>query len=740
MDRKERVLSYIRSKEYIPLTEEELITVLDVPRENKDEFLEILYSLTKEGKIYTTKKNRYISTDNDKKIVFGVLRCNVKGQFAFVSQDNERDNDVFVSREHLNTALDGDMVLAEITGKNQNGRSEGRIFKITERKNKIIAGIVGAGFDGLFKIVPDNKKIFSKIRVSEENLNGAGTGDRVVIEISHYDIKGRPHGRVIGILGDSKSVKSLIDGIVIENGIKSEFDEETIKETNNIPTFVSQKETEGRLDLRDELIFTIDGEDARDFDDAVSVKILENGNYYLGVHIADVTNYVKANNPLDREAFERGTSVYLADRVIPMLPEKLSCGICSLNPNVDRLAMSVFMEINHNGDVVDYEIKESVICSKERMTYENVNAIFDGDKELSKKYAHIIPTLKIMEMLAQNLRKKREARGAIQFDFPETRVKVDDEGNPTDIFYDERGISNKMIEEFMLAANETVAEFAYWAELPFVYRIHEAPSSDKITAFNKFISNFGLFIKGRADKDSPIHPKALQTVLDSVKDTPEERMIATAMLRSLMKAEYRAESIGHFGLAATYYCHFTSPIRRYPDLAIHRILKEYIHSSTKNMSEFERFAEEAAKSSSESEIKAEDTERSVEDLMKATYMRDFVGAEYEAMVSSVTSFGMFVTLPNSVEGLIRAENMSDDYYEYDEKTQSLIGKRHHKVYRIGDRVDVILARSNMELRRIDFVLKGEERLLKKFEDINAGQKMTKRKRNTRRNKGFRRRK
>ena len=716
MDRKERILGYIESKEYLPLTRDELITVLDVPKEDIEEFFDIISDLEKEGKIYLTKKNRYIATSSDKKIVFGILRCNIKGQFAFVSPDSSRENDIFISHENLNTALDGDMVLAEVTGNSSKGHKEGRIFKVTERKNKVVSGVISDERDGLLRVVPDNKRIFVNILISEDFLNGANIGDRVATEISYYDEKGRPRGKVLGILGDAQSIKSLIDGIVIENGIKSEFDEETILESDKVPDIVLPKDIEGRLDLRDELIFTIDGEDARDFDDAVSVKVLDNGNYYLGVHIADVTHYVKPGRPIDKEAFKRGTSVYLADRVIPMLPKKLSCGICSLNPNVDRLTMSVFMEINKNGEVTDYEIKESVICSKERMTYDDVNAIFSGDRELEEKYSHILPTLKIMERLAVILRDKRDRRGAIQFDFPQTKIDVNKDGEPVCISYDERGISNKMIEEFMLVANETVAEFAYWAEFPFVYRTHEAPSSDKITAFNKLISNFGLFIKGKADNDSPIHPKALQTVLDSVKDTPEERMIATAMLRSLMKAEYRPESLGHFGLSAKYYCHFTSPIRRYPDLAIHRILKEYIHSATKDMSGFVRFVTEASKSSTESEIKAEDTERSVEDLMKAAYMRDFVGAEYSAMVSSVTSFGMFVTLENSVEGLIRAENMSDDYYEYDEKTQSLIGKRKRRVYRIGDNVQVILARSDMELRQIDFLLKEDEKLLGNFKE------------------------
>ena len=475
-------------------------------------------------------------------------------------------------------------------------------------------------------------------------------------------------------------------------------------------------EIQNRLDLRDNLIFTIDGETARDFDDAVSLDILDNGNYLLGVHIADVSHYVRPKTSLDSEAFERGTSVYLADRVIPMLPERLSNGICSLNPNEDRLTMSAIMEIDKNGDVVDHEIRETVIRSKERMTYEDVNAIFDGDGQLAEKYAHLLPALNQMAELARILNNRRKSRGSIMFEFPETGIAVDEDGNPTDIFYEERGISNKMIEEFMLIANETVAEHAYWAELPFVFRIHEPPSEDKITAFNKLISQFGITIKGKIDRDNPVHPKALQDILDKISGEPEEDMIAKAMLRSLMKAAYRDENLGHFGLAAKYYCHFTSPIRRYPDLAVHRVLKGHLRGES--VSGFERFVSRAASHSSEREIAAVQAERNTDDLMKAAYMADFVGEAYDAVVSGVTSFGMFVTLPNSVEGLVRAENMTDDYYEYDEALQRLTGQRTGRIYRVGDSVRVVLARSDIQQRRIDFILEkdADRSLLKKFED------------------------
>lgn len=579
MERKERVLGFVRSHDYVPLKFDELMAVLDVPMEDSGELLKILDELCDEGSVYVTKRGRYANA--------------------------------------------------------------------------------------------------------------------------------------------RKKLKSLIDGIITENGIKAEFDEATLNEAERVPHKISPADLTSRLDLRDKLIFTIDGESARDFDDAVSLDILENGNYLLGVHIADVSHYVRRKTALDKEALERGTSVYLADRVIPMLPERLSNGICSLNPNEDRLTMSAIMEIDKSGDVVDHEIRESVIRSKERMTYEDVNAIFDGDKNLSKKYSHLLPTLNKMAKLAEILNHRRKSRGAIMFEFPETGIAVDEDGNPTDIFYEERGVSNKMIEEFMLAANETVAEHAFWAELPFVYRIHEPPSEDKITEFNKLISRFGITIKGKIDRDNPVHPKSLQDILDKISGKPEEDMIAKAMLRSLMKAAYRDENLGHFGLAAKYYCHFTSPIRRYPDLAVHRILKAHLHGE--NVLWFERFASRAASRSSDCEVAAVQTERDTDDLMKAAYMSDFVGNAFDAVVSGVTSFGMFVALENSVEGLIRAENMTDDYYEYDETLQRLTGHRTGQIYRVGDAVRVLLVRTDVELRRIDFILEKDANrsLLRKFEGAGS---------------------
>jgi ribonuclease R len=714
MNRKEKILSFMQSKEYVPLKFAEMAMVLDVPKEDEDELLKLLTELSDEGSIYLTKKKRYICTDSKSGAAVGTLRCNAKGYFGFVICEGENESDIFVPGEKLGDALDSDRVLVKLDfAGDDNKKREGHIVKVLERGNKIVVGVVTREKNGTFRMTPDSRQIYAHIRILPDDMMNAEIGTRVVCEITDYDENGKVYGKVTSVLGAESSLKGCIEGIIVENGIKQEFDAETLAQSEKMPLDIRESDLDSRVDLRDMMIFTIDGDDARDFDDAVSLSVLDNGNYYLGVHIADVTNYVTAGSALDREAFERGTSVYLADRVIPMLPERLSNGICSLNPNVDRLTLSVSMEINSDGAVLNHKLEKTVIRSKERMTYNKVNSILeDGDEELSAQYAHIVPTLKLMEQLAEILRQKRDKRGAIQFDFPETGIIVDENGEPIEIVKEIRGTSQKLIEEFMLLANETVAEYAFWAELPFVYRVHEAPSTDKITEFNEFMRNFNMAIKGKFDDENPIHPKALQGILDAVKDTPEERMVATKMLRSLMKAEYKTENLGHFGLAAKYYCHFTSPIRRYPDLIIHRILKDFLDGK-----EIRCDVASAASHSSDREIAAEHSERDVDDLMKTAYMSKYVGEAFDAVVSSVTNFGIFVELDNSVEGLIRVENMQGDYFELEESSNTLIGKRTGASYRVGDVVRVVLARTDLLLRQIDFVLEKDagRKLLKKFE-------------------------
>lgn len=700
MERKERVLAYIKSKEYIPLKFDELMVVLDIPENSRDEFSLIIKQLEFEGKIVSSKKGRYIPSDDT---VTGTLLCAKNGKFGFVKVEDEDTDDIFIDRSKMGTALHSDRVLVKIEDKRTRGQSrEGKILRVLERNAKNVTGVVEKAAHDCFYVVPDDLRLFARLRINKQNLADARNGDRVLAEITRYDESGRLSGKVIRSLGNALDLKSLVEAVIEENKIKTEFNEKTLLEAEKIPSEVTV--FSDRLDLTEKTIFTIDGETARDFDDAVSIEKSENGNLVLGVHIADVSHYVTLNSALDEEAFLRGTSVYLPDRVIPMLPEKLSNGICSLNPNVLRYTLSVFMEIDDRGDVVSHSIHKSVIKSKFRMTYERVNSILEQGEDAGE-YAPFLSDLKEMQQLAEILHKRRVKRGSIEFDFGETKILTDEAGEPTEVTSLERGVSNKMIEEFMLIANETVAEFAFWSEIPFVYRVHASPSEEKISAFNLFLKPFGISIKGKIDKDNPIKPKVLEQIMDKVKGTPEERIIARNMLRSLMKAEYKSENDGHFGLAAKYYCHFTSPIRRYPDLLIHRILKLFLDGDVNNeeFSLLSGFVKAAAKKSSECEQAAEGVERDIDDLLKARYMQKFLGEEFSGFVSGVTNFGIFAELENGVEGIIRLENLTDDYYEYDETLMSLSGKTTGRTYKIGDIIDVTLVKCDLLSRRIEFV-------------------------------------
>ncbi len=702
MDRKERIYNFITSRDYIPLKAEEMRHVLGVPPEDYDNFSDILNSLESEGKIVKTKKNRYISLKASD-FVCGTLSCSAYGQFAFVNTAEENSDDLYIHADKLCDAYNNDLVLAAVDLKNpRNGKSEGHIVKILKRGNERITGIIEDIKDNYFIVVPDNKKIYATVMIKITDASDCTVGDRVSAEICAYPQKGIINAMVIKNLGNSDQLKSNIEAIICEHSIKQEFDESTLDEAENISKRVSQKEIAQRLDLRDEIIITIDGDDAKDFDDAVSVKKNDNGTYSLGVHIADVSHYVTPGSSLDAEAFKRGTSVYLADRVIPMLPVDLSNGICSLNPHVNRLTLSVFMTVTPEGEIKLDKIAKSVIRSAERMTYNDTAQLLENPtQKLLKKYDYLLPMLNDMKDLAQILRKKREKRGSINFDFPESKVIVNDMGEPTDIIKTERKISHKIIEEFMLAANETVAEFAFWAELPFIYRVHEAPTPEKTDDFNRFLHNFGYGLKGKFDKDNPIHPKAFQQILDKIAGSDEEIMISTYMLRSLMKAEYKPENLGHFGLSAKYYCHFTSPIRRYPDLMIHRIIKEYLDSVS--LDKYTVPVSEASSNSSKTEREAELCERDVDDLMKTAFMSSKIGDTFTARVSSVTGFGIFVQLENTVEGLIRLESMKDDYYEFDDLSKTVTGKRKSKEYHVGTILNVVLVRCDLLTRQIDFV-------------------------------------
>jgi len=700
-ERKERIKGFIHEKSYHPLSFEELVVSLDVPKEDIALFKQCLDELEKEGHIFKTKKNRYGAPDR-MGLVAGTFQSHERG-FGFVIPDDPQQNDLFIQSDLVNGAMHGDHVIARITKYLSDDRhSEGEIVKILSRANEKIVGTFEKSYSVGY-VIPDHKKIKGHIIVPLDRSMGAKPHQKVIVEITRYPEPERnAEGQIIEILGDVDEKGVDVLSIIKAYNIPVEFPEEVIKEAKSIPQELTPDDLAGRRDLRNLTMVTIDGEDAKDLDDAVSLEITEEGYYRLGVHIADVAHYVKENSSLDMEALKRGTSVYFPDRVVPMLPTELSNGICSLNPKVDRLAFSVFMEINNLGRVINHEIVESVINVNERMTYTNVYKILEEhDQDLIERYRPLVPMFEKMKELALILMKKRSLRGAIDFDFEEAKIIVDEQGKPVEIGKYEITIANKIIEEFMLLCNETVSEHFYWANIPFVYRIHEDPDPEKIRRLNEFLFNFGVRIKGSGN----VHPRALQDVLDKVKGTPQERIISTMMLRSLQKARYSDEHTWHFGLAANYYSHFTSPIRRYPDLIIHRIMKEYIHGKfdERRNEHYSSILPDITKHCSERERNAEEAQRDYEELKKAEYMQEHVGETFAGIVSSITSFGMFVELDNSVEGLVRLSSMDDDYYVYDEKLQVLIGERTGKVYRIGDTVEVVVTKADPKTRQIDFI-------------------------------------
>lgn len=702
---KDLILEFMRKKAYSPMLLEELINSLDITKDEIGVFQNILEEMEKDGQIIITKKKRYAVPER-MNLVVGRLQGNQKG-FGFVIPDIDWIGDVFIPASDLNGAMNDDRVIARITKTSDNRRAEGEIIRILHRANKEIVGIYESSKNFGF-VVPDDKKINFDIYIPKSEANGAQDNYKVVVEITRWpESRRNPEGRVIEVLGHKDDVGTDILSIIRKYKLPEEFPKKVLKEADNIPQTVSDEEIERRLDLRDMNIVTIDGEDAKDLDDAVSVERLDNGNYKLGVHIADVTHYVKEGSNLDKEAFKRATSVYLVDRVIPMLPKSLSNGICSLNPQVERLTLSCFMEINKNGKVVNHEIRETVIKTKERMTYTDVSDILENnDPELIKKYEYLVKDFKLMEELAKVLNKRKDRRGSIDFDFPEAKIILNDNGEPIDIKKRERRIANRIIEEFMIVCNETIAEHMFWQNIPFVYRIHEVPSIEKIENFNKFIHNFGYHLKGVTEE---IHPKALQDLLRKIEGKKEEHIISTIMLRSLRQARYSPENLGHFGLASEYYCHFTSPIRRYPDLQIHRIIKEMLHGKldSRRISSLKGIVANSSERSSERERIAVEAERDTYDLKKAEYMSQHIDEEFTGIISSVVSFGMFVELENTIEGLVRISTLVDDYYIFDADNYLFRGERTKKTYRIGDEVRIKVAKVDIAQHEIDFVLVNE---------------------------------
>lgn len=699
MDRENKVLAFIKNDDYIPCTFNEIAYIMGVPEQDYDQLLKILEKLEENGDIVKTKKKRYISAEKSG-YVKGKYRGNRKG-FGFVVADDGGD-DVFIPATSGGGALNGDVVLVNITVKSDGAKKrEGEVIRIIEHTNETIVGKFERDRNFSF-VVPDDVKISNDIFIPKSKTMNARNGHKVVVKVTKWgDGKLNPEGEVVEILGFPSQAGVDVLSVMKQYGLSESFPKAVIRQAKGISEEITEDENSKRTDFRNERIFTIDGADAKDLDDAVQIKKTDTG-FILGVHIADVSHYVTEKSPLDKEAFQRGTSVYLADRVVPMLPKELSNGICSLNPKEDRLTLSVIMEIDVNGNVKSHKIEKGVIRTVERMTYDDVASILDGDKELCEKYAYIKEDIFHMATLAEILHRKRTNKGSINFDFPEAKIVLDEKGKVTDIYKLRPTAAHGIIEEFMLVCNETVAQQFYWMEAPFVYRIHERPSLEKLENFNDFLKNTSFKIRGGED----VEPREFANLLKKIEGTPLENIISRVMLRSLMKARYSENNGGHFGLAFNYYCHFTSPIRRYPDLCIHRIIKEYLENppSVERDKELREFVKSASVHSSETEINAQEAEREVEDLKKAQFMVDKIGEQYEGVISSVAGFGFFVELENTVEGFVRVADLKDDYYVYNEKNLTLLGERTGKVYKIGDKVKIEVASVNTALREIDFVL------------------------------------
>lgn len=696
-EKKNKLLKICSLENYVPMSKKELISLMSIPKDEETEFFKIIKELKQEGKIIKYRTGKIVLTEK-LNYLKGVFLGTEQG-FGFVTLENE-EKDVFINKLDKNGAIHKDTVLISINKTKGSGkRKEGKVVKILEREIKNIVGTFNKNKNFGF-VVTDEKKIGEDIYISKKNSLGAVNGHKVVVEIIKTSTKdSKPEGKITEILGHKNDPKVDMLVVLKQYGIEIDFSDDVYKELNMIDDYIQKEELENRLDLREELIVTIDGEDAKDLDDGVSIQKLENGNYKLGVHIADVSHYVKEYTDLDRDAYERGTSVYLPNSVIPMLPHKLSNEICSLNPNVDRLALSCIMEINEIGDVVNHEIKKSVINIKNRMTYTIVNDLLENeDSKYRNKYEHLMYMFKLMKSLCKVLKDKRIKRGSIDFDFPESKIILDSNGKAIDIKLYVRNIATEIIEEFMLITNETVAEHFYWLELPFAYRSHEEPDVEKLLKLSNFVNGFGYFIKGK-------HSKSLQELLSKVKNTSEEKVINKVVLRSLKQAKYTKENIGHFGLASKYYCHFTSPIRRYPDLQIHRIIKKHIDGGlTKKYHKYlKNNIDEICLNCSVKERRAELVERDINDIKKIEYMEDKIGKEYEGVLSGVTRFGIYVELSNTVEGMVRVDDIKEDRYILHEEKQMYIGERSKKIYRIGDNVKIKVYRINKQDRNIDFI-------------------------------------
>lgn len=729
-ERKQMLLTLMKDPTYVPMKLKELAMFLGVPKEQRKDLEEVLNELVASGKVGISKKGKYARSE-----VFaqtGIFSAHHRG-FGFVTIEG-RDGDLFVPPDDTGDAMDGDTVQVIIDENGRGGRAEARVLKVLKHANETLIGTFEKNKSFGF-VIPDNPRITMDIFIPQGKENGAVSGHKVAVKLDTYATRNKnPEGHVQEILGHINDPGVDILSIVRAYGLPEEFPEDVMEEVSHAPEELSAEYVaeeigkNGRVDLRDVPMVTIDGEDAKDLDDAVSVsKETINGEtiYHLGVHIADVSHYVKEGTPLDAEAYKRGTSVYLVDRVIPMLPHRLSNGICSLNAGCDRLAMSCLMDIDEKGIIVGHKICESVVRIDRRMTYTAVNAILEAkngteepqtdapEKEKSKEkaefakkcleeYADFVPMFLLLDETARVLRKKRMARGAVDFDFPECKIILDAKGRPVEIRPYERNAATMLIEDCMLAANETVAEDYYWQQIPFLYRSHEKPDGEKIKRFGILINNFGYSIRLQ---NGELHPKEMQKLLEKAAGSPEEALLARLALRSMKQAKYTTECMGHFGLAANYYTHFTSPIRRYPDLQIHRIIKENLHGglTKKRIAHYEKILPEVAIWTSSRERLADEAERETDKAKKVQFMKRHIGEEFTGVISGISNYGFYVELPNTVEGMVRLANLDGDYYVFDEEHYELVGERTRKKFKLGQTVKIQVVSVDRYLKTIDFL-------------------------------------
>lgn len=703
--RKKLICELMEDDMYVPMKEKELAAFMQVSGADREEFHKVLEALLQEGKIQLTSKGKY--TKPDERLLTGIFLSNAKG-FGFVEIEG-REEDLYIPEDMVNNAFHKDTVQVELMPGKRGRRQEAAVRKILGHGISQVVGTYEQSANFGF-VIPDNSRIATDIFIPGGCSKGASDGHKVVVELTSYgEKKHKPEGKVVEILGYINEPGVDIMSIARDFDLPTEFGEKVMNQANRIPEQVQEADMAGRMDLRALQTVTIDGEDAKDLDDAVSLS-KEDGFYHLGVHIADVSNYVQENSALDWEALKRGTSVYLVDRVIPMLPPRLSNGICSLNQGVDRLSLSCLMTIDDKGNVVDYQIAETVICVNRRMTYTSVKKILeDKDESEIREYEELVPMFELMAELAAILRRKRHSRGSIDFDFPESKIILDDKGQPIEIKPYERNVATKIIEDFMLISNETVAQHFFWLELPFIYRTHENPDTEKIAKLSTFLNNYGYYIKSSRTE---VHPKEIQKLLNKIEGTPEEMLINRLTLRSMKRAKYTTECSGHFGLACKYYCHFTSPIRRYPDLQIHRIIKEQLRGrmQQKRIEHYQNRLPEVAKQSSEAERRADEAERETDKLKKSEYMSGHLGEIYDGVISGITGWGVYVELDNTVEGMIHVSKLPGDYFYYDENSYEMIGQDTGKKYVLGEQIRIRVDGVDKYTGTIDFsVYEGEER-------------------------------